>query len=378
MKIVLTGGGTGGHFYPIVAVAEKLRKIQKDEGIPEMKIIFASDNPYDKKELDFLNIKYQNIKSGKLRVYPSIQTILDIFKTFIGIFQSIYFIFLNYPDVVFGKGGYASFPVLLVAKIFRIPIIIHESDSVPGRVNKWAGKSAKKIMVSFKETLEKFPAEKTELTGRPILEKVIDIKNTVGSKEFLHIHDEKIPVILVLGGSQGSANINRTIVNSLVKLTEKYYVIHQTGENNIIAVKTVSENILSKSSYPERYKPFDFLDKEGMRRAASLADIVISRAGSTLFEIAAWGKASILIPYEHAHGNHQHLNAFAYARANACRVIEEDNLSTTVLMLEINKILENPEKKKALEKAAKNFHRPDAAKTVAQALVDIALTHEKQ
>lgn len=377
MKIILTGGGTGGHFYPTVAVAEKLRKIQQEEGIPEMKIFFASDDPYDKKELDLLNIKYKNIKSGKLRIYPSIKTVVDILKTFIGIFQSIYFIFLNYPDVVFGKGGYASFPIILAAKLFRIPIVIHESDSVPGRVNKWAGKSAKKIMVSFQETLEKFPPEKTELTGRPILEKIINIENTVGSKEFLHIHEEEVPVILILGGSQGSERINTTIVDSLLKLTEKYYVIHQTGEANIIAIKTVSKNILNNTEYPDRYKPFDFLDKEGMRRAAKLADIVVSRAGSTLFEIAAWGKPSILIPYEHAHANHQHLNAFAYARTGACRVIEEDNLSTTVLMLEIDRIIEDPEEREIMKKAAKEFHKPDAARKVARALVDIGLSHEK-
>lgn len=377
MKIILTGGGTGGHFYPIIAVVEELRKIQKEEGIPEMKLFYASDTPYDQKELDILDIKYKNIKSGKLRTYPSLQTIKDIFKTFIGIFQALYFIFLNYPDVVFGKGGYASFPVLLAAKILRVPIIIHESDSVPGRVNKWAGKSAKKIMVSFKETLEKFPPEKTELVGRPILEKLTNIEDIVGAREFLHIHDENVPVILVLGGSQGSEKINSVIMDSLLELTEKYYVIHQTGEANIVAVKAVSEGILRDSSYPERYKPFDFLDKEGMRRAAKLADIVVSRAGSTLFEIAAWGKASILIPYVHAHGNHQHTNAFAYARERACKVIEEDNLATRVLMLELENIIENPEERKTLEEGARNFHKPDASEKVAQALVDLALLHEK-
>ncbi len=377
MKIILTGGDTGGHFYPIIAVAEQLRKIQKEEGVTEMKIFFVSTHPYDKKELERLGITFKKIQSGKLRTYPSIQTVFDIFRTFFGIFQSLFFIFLNYPDVVFGKGGFPSFPVLLVAKTFRIPIIIHESDSVPGRVNKWAGKSAQQVFVSFKEAIASFPKEKTELAGRPIVEGISDIENIVGAREFLHIHDENVPVLLVLGGSQGSEKINSIIIDSLLKLTEKYYIIHQTGRNNIVAVRAASESILKRSPYADRYKPFDFLDREGIRRAESLSDLVLSRAGSTLFEIAAWGKAGILVPYEHAHGNHQHHNAFAYARAGACRVIEEYNLSTSVLMLELEDLFQNPQKIKSMEDAAKAFHRPSAAEKVAYALAEIGLLHEK-
>ncbi len=377
MKIFLTGGDTGGHFYPIIAVAEKLRKIQKEEGITEMKLYFLSTHPYNRQELDRLGIIFKKIQSGKLRTYPSVQTVLDIFKTFFGIFQSLFFIFLNYPDVVFGKGGFPSFPVLLVAKIFRVPIIIHESDCVPGRVNKWAGKSAQRVFVSFKEALTFFPEDKTELSGRPILEDISDIREVIGAREFLHIHDDKVPVLFVLGGSQGSDAINNLIVDSLPKLTEKYYIIHQTGKNNIVAAKAASENILKGSIYADRYKAFGYLDKEGMRRAASLADLVISRAGSTLFEIASWGVGSILVPYIYAHGDHQHHNAFAYARAGACRVIEEDNLSTSVLMLELEDIFGNPQKKEAMEKSATEFHKPDAALKVAYALAEVGLLHER-
>ncbi len=377
MKIILTGGGTGGHFYPILAVAEQLRKIQKEESITELKMFFVSADPYDRKELERVGIEYKNIMSGKVRTYFSIHTFIDFFKTIIGVFQAFVFVFMNYPDVVFGKGGYASFPVLLAAKTFRIPIIIHESDCVPGRVNKWAGRSACRVFVSFEEAMGHFPEGKAELSGRPILESITDVENVPGAREFLHIHDRDVPVLLVLGGSQGSEKINSVMINSLSELTKKYYIIHQTGKNNILAAKAAANNILRGSEYADRYKPFDFLDREGMRRAASLTDLVLSRAGSTIFEIAAWGKASILVPYEYAYGDHQHHNAFAYARTGACRVIEDGNLSTSILMLEIENILNEPILKEKMEKAARNFHKPDAAIEVAVSIAEVGLAHER-
>lgn len=377
MKIILTGSGTGGHFYPNMAVAEQLRKIQKEEGIMEMDIFFASSNPYNEKELKRLGIIYKNIQSGKIRTYPSIRTVIDIFKTILGIFQAIAFLIYRYPDVVFGKGGYDSFPVIFAARILRVPVVIHESDSVPGRVNKWAGKFAKKIILSFPESSSFFSSSKTSIWGRPIMEDVANIEKAEGAREFLHIHED-IPVIFILGGSQGSEKINSTIIDGLTKLVEKYYIIHQTGTLHIEAIKLASKNILKNSSYSHRYIPFDFLNNKGIKRAANVTDIVISRAGSTIFEIAAWGKPSILIPYEFAHGNHQHHNAFSYARAGACRVIEESNLSVSVLEMELENILDNPKVKKSMEQSAKKFNKPKAAYMIAKHLSDIGLKHEEQ
>ena len=377
MRIVLTGSGTGGHFYPNMAVAEQLRKIQKEEGIMEMEIFFASSDPYNKEELKRLNIKYKNIQSGKIRTYPSIHTVIDLFKTITGIFQAFIFMIYMYPDVVFGKGGYDSFPIVFAARVLRVPVVIHESDSVPGRVNKWAGKFAEKIMISFPESSSFFPSEKTTLSGRPIMEDVASIEKADGAREFLHIHDD-VPVIFILGGSQGSEKINSTIIDGLDKLVEKYYIIHQTGSLHIKAVELASKNILKNSSYSHRYMAFDFLNNEGMKRAAHVTDLVISRAGSTIFEIAAWGKPSILIPYEYAHGNHQHHNAFAYARAGACRVIEESNLSVSVLIMELENIMGDPEIKESMEKAAKNFDKPNAAYMIAKYLSEIGIKHEEQ
>ena len=147
MKIVLTGGGTGGHFYPIISVAKSIREISKELKLLEPKIYFFGPEPYDERALFDNSIIFKRNTAGKKRIYFSPRNFVDIFKTGWGILTALWKIFLIFPDIVFAKGGYASFPVLVAAKFFRIPVIIHESDSVPGRVNLWAGKFAKRITI---------------------------------------------------------------------------------------------------------------------------------------------------------------------------------------------------------------------------------------
>src|SRR3989338_3731311 len=156
MKIVFTGGGTGGHFYPIIAVAQKVNEIIDREKIIGAKLYYVSDNPYDKEMLFENGILYEEVYAGKMRTYFSLKNFSDIFKTFFGVINALFKMFSIYPDVVFGKGGYASFPAIFSARILRIPVIIHESDSAPGRVNKWAGRFAKKIAISFAEAGDYF------------------------------------------------------------------------------------------------------------------------------------------------------------------------------------------------------------------------------
>ena len=148
MKLFLTGGGSGGHFYPIIAVAEAIRKIVRIEKLVAPGLYFMSDSPYNEKLLYDNEIIFKKVGAGKIRLYFSFWNFTDLFKTFFGALKAIAEMFGIYPDVVFGKGGYTSFPALLAARIFRIPVVIHESDSVPGKVNLWAGKFAVKVAVS--------------------------------------------------------------------------------------------------------------------------------------------------------------------------------------------------------------------------------------
>ena len=374
MKIVFTGGGTGGHFYPIIAVAESVQKIVDQEKILNLEMYYYSDAPYDKQALFENNIAFDYIPAGKRRLYSSAQNFFDLFKTGAGFLSAVWSLFFLYPDVVFSKGGYASFPVVLAARILGIPVVIHDSDSVPGRVNIWAGKFAKKVAISYDEAAAFFPKDKVALTGQPIREEVLNRK-TEGAFEYLKL-DPTIPTILVLGGSLGAEAINNLIIDALPELLKKYQVIHQTGVNNFNDVKIRTDFILENNELSRRYRPFAFLNPLAMKMSAGAAALVITRAGSALFEIAAWGVPAIVIPIESSNGDHQKKNAYNYARHGAGKVIEEGNLSPAILESEINRIFDEDIKRRNMIASAKAFASLDAADKIGRLLVEMALSHE--
>jgi UDP-N-acetylglucosamine--N-acetylmuramyl-(pentapeptide) pyrophosphoryl-undecaprenol N-acetylglucosamine transferase len=376
MKIVFTGGGTGGHFYPIIAITQRVNQIISHEHILGAKLYYISDGPYDKKMLMENELLYEEISTGKMRTYFSFRNFSDIFKTFFGIINAIFKLFSIYPDVVFGKGGYASFPIIFAARILRIPVIIHESDTVPGRVNKWAGHFAKKIAISFPEAIEYFPKEKTAWTGQPIL---TEREHPAPRKEALEYFklEEGLPVVVIIGGSQGAELINNTVLDALPRLIENYQIIHHTGVKNFTTVSGQAEVGLADNKHKSRYLPIAYLNSLQMKMAAGAANIIVSRAGSTISEIASWGVPSIIIPITTTNGDHQRKNAFSYARAGACSVIEEANMTANILNGEIERILNDKTGYERMAQSAKAFGKQGAAEKIARELVDIALSHEK-
>ena len=375
MKIIFTGGGSGGHFYPIIAITESIEKLSKENKLIGPKLYFFSPTPYNPGFLYDHNIEYKQVTAGKLRRYFSIMNFVDLFKMAWGVILATLDVFDIFPDVVFGKGGYGSFPTLMAARILGIPVFIHESDSAPGRVNKWAGKFAKRIAVSYKEASSYFPAERVALTGQPVIKEHLQtIEN--GASEFFNF-DESIPTIFILGGSQGSETINNIILDSLLDLLKDYQIIHQTGQSNFDVIKESADSILLESKYRNRYRPYPYLNNLEMRMASGCSSLVISRAGSTIFEIASWNKPSIIIPISDSNQNHQVKNAFAYAESGACSVIKEENLKTHILISEIKRILEQENVKEKMIESAKNFFKPDAGDVIAKELLAIAMSHEK-
>lgn len=376
MKILFTGGGSGGHFYPVIAVAEAIHDLTREQKILEPALYYAAPEPYDRELLVANNITYVPTAAGKIRHYFSLLNFFDVFKTGWGIIRSVLRIFFLYPDVVFGAGGYASFPTLLAARLFRIPILIYATDTVPSRVNRWAGRFAEKIAISFPEAAAYFPKEKVALTGNPV-RKAAMLPAREGTHEFLKLKHE-LPILLVIGGSQGSQAINDAIVDGLPVLLQKYQIVHQTGEKNLKEVTGRAGIVMKDSPLIERYKPFGYLNDLGLRMAAGAASVVVARAGAgTIFEIATWGLPSILIPIPEGVSHDQTKNAFAYARAGACVVIEQNNLTPGLLASEIDRILENSDLAQDMKEKARAFARPDAAKLIANALLEIALSHEK-
>ncbi len=369
---MLTGGGTGGHFYPIIAVTEALYELSEEEKLLEPEIIFMSDSKYDAKMLTSRGLGFKKIYAGKIRRYFSLLNITDTFKTLVGILKAIWVIYKNMPNVILGKGGYASFPPLLAARIFRIPVIIHESDSIPGKVNLWAGKFAKRVALSFPEAAKYFTKSKTALTGTPIRKGILGFTPEEG-REVFNL-EESLPTILVLGGSQGAQKINDTIVDVIEELVKSFQVIHQCGVNNLEEVRGRADVVLVDSIFKNRYQVYGSLNDAELRNASSVADVIISRAGgSAIYEIAAWGIPSIIIPLYKSAQDHQRENAYSYARAGAAEVIEEINLSPNILLSEINRILGDEKVRESMSQSAQKFAKPEAARKIAQEIINLAL-----
>ncbi len=375
MKILFTGGGTGGHFYPIIAVAQAVREIAEIEKLVGIEMFYVSDDPYDKRLLFENGIEYRQIMAGKLRRYFSIQNFIDFFKTGLGALNAIGELYLIYPDVVFGKGGYASFPSLFAAKLLGIPVVIHESDSHPGRVNLWASRFARQIAVSYPEAANYFPKEKVVLTGNPLRKEILS-PITRGAHEFLEL-ERDVPIIFITGGSQGASNVNDVLIDILPSLVKKYQVIHQTGKANFLESKRRAALVLEGSENASRYKPFAYLNETALRMIGGVTNLAISRAGSTIFELAAWGVPSIIIPIPEEVSHDQRSNAFAYARSGGGIVIEEKNLSGTILLSEIDRLMASPDILQDMRNKALNFSPKDAAYKIAKELIAIGLEHEE-
>ncbi|MFH1402137.1 MAG: undecaprenyldiphospho-muramoylpentapeptide beta-N-acetylglucosaminyltransferase [Patescibacteria group bacterium] len=376
MKIILAGGGTGGHFYPLIAVAQKINKIVAEQKLLKPKLYYLADNPYDKKLLFENEIIFKKISAGKLRRYFSVLNFFGVFKTGWGFIKAFFLVFNIFPDVIFSNGGNISFPVLLSAKIFKIPVIIHISDAVPGRTNLWAAKFARKVAVAFPEAVGRLPIEKDKIAvlGNPVREELVHPLSE-GAAEFLGLSKE-IPTILVLGGSSGAQIINENLVDILPELVEEYQIIHQTGKKLFEETKGRAGVVLEKSEHKNRYKAFAYLNTLALRLSAGQADLVISRAGAgSISEIAVWGLPSIIIPIPESVSGDQKSNAFAFARAGAAVVIEQDNLTANLFLSQINKLMRDEDSRKKMGENARKFARAGAAEKIAAEIINIALEH---
>lgn len=341
--------------------------------------------PYDADVLFEHDITFKQISSGKWRKYASILNIIDSVKVAFGIVKATIAMFFVLPDVVFSKGGYASVPVLWAARFYRIPVIIHESDSLPGRANAWAAKFAKRIAISYGETAdifeklskkEKSVGPRVALTGNPVRHELVTLA-PAGAHEFLKLSKD-IPTILVLGGSQGAQIINEILIEALPDLITKYNVVHQTGQKHFTIARETANIVLQDNPNKDRYAAFPFLNVLALRMSAGISDLIISRAGSgSIFEAAIWQKPAILIPIPIGVSHDQHNNAFAYARSGAAIVVEQANLTPHLLVSEIDRLMENTDERARMVEAAGRFAQPEAARKIAREILDLALEHEK-
>lgn len=383
MRILFTGGGTGGHIYPILAVAEEL---QLSNARASLELYYFGAAGQYQKLLQTNGILVSKILSAKMRRYSDWRNFIDIVIFFpLSVIQALWKVFWLMPDILFSKGGPASLPVVFACHFYRIPIIIHDSDSVVGLANRVAIRYADRVAVSFNSAidslLQKFKnseklAGKIGLVGDPVRRSLFsgNILGKDAAKKLFGFEPEK-PLILIIGGSQGSVKINDFFLQIVEELIKDYSVLHQTGIKNFNAVKSELDIIMKNHSEEEkkRYRIVPYFEKD-LKDAYAGADLMVRRGSAgSIFEAAAFAKPAILIPLSsEVAGEHQITNAYEYAKTGAAIVIEEENLKPNLFIAQLKTLFSDSEKLNSMSQAAKNFAKPEAAKVIAEEILKLA------
>lgn len=366
-RIVLTGGISGGHTFPLVAVSRSIRK--KLGGNVEF-LFVGSRGKFESTAMAQEGIRTKYILTGKWRRYFSFQNFIDLFRVPLGFLQSLWILLFFMPDAVFSKGGSASVPVVLASWVYRIPVLIHDSDATAGRANRFLARFATRIAIAYPGAHKFFPQEKTVLTGNPIREEILTGDAGRFAKTF-GLELDKM-VILVLGGSQGAQVLNEAILRVLPGLLERnIQVVHQTGEKNYDTIVTSVEAYGLKLG-ASGYVPRAFLSAMEIADALSVATIVISRAGAgSIAELSATKKASILVPLASSANDEQRLNAYDVAEIGGALVIEEENLGQNMFLEKIDELLAHPEVRTSMGEKLTAFYHPDASDTLASGVLSL-------
>ena len=353
-KLVVAGGGTGGHVFPGMAVAEAM------EAYGRIDVLWiGTGRPVEKKALSGRKWDYRILNTRPLRGSGIAATMRSLAGLPFSTIRACSWLKSFRPHVVLGVGGYVSGPALLAARMLRIPAALHEQNLIPGLTNRLASRFAKTVFVSFKETAKYFPKNRVIFTGNPIRKNIIQSPNHQITKS---------PNLLVLGGSQGAKCLNRLAGSAIQVLWQSGFhleIIHQTGKLDVSHV----EKFYKDANIPAKVTPFI----SNIGESYSWADLVICRAGAgTLAELTTLGKPSILIPYPWATDSHQDANARKLTEAGAAKYFLEEEIGAIKLAGEIQSLLEDPQKLINMGENARKLGKPTAATEIASTLIEMA------
>lgn len=354
-KIVLTGGGTAGHVTPNIALLPGLKELGY-----EVHYIGSYEGIESKLIADF-DIPYYGIATGKFRRYLDPKNLTDPFRVIKGYTEARKILKQIQPDIIFSKGGYVSVPVVRAAASLKIPCIIHESDMTPGLANKLCIPVAEKVCCNFPETMQYIPEDKAILTGSPIREE-LSKGNKIAALDLCGF-DANTPVIMVIGGSLGAANVNKAVRDALPELLKDFQVVHICGKDKI-------DNMLLTT---KGYKQFEYVKAE-LKDIFAMADVVISRAGANaICELLALKKPNVLIPLMAGSRGDQILNAKSFESQGYSKVLMEDDITNQLLVDTIHELYFN---KRTYIESMSNSHQQNAIKTIIS-LIEETVAKEK-
>lgn len=361
MRIVITGGGTGGHVYPAIALAEKLK-----EKSPDAKIVFiGTESGLESTILRNYDYKLYFIEVSGFSRKLSRDTFRSAKNAFRGLKQSIGLLLRLKPDVVIGTGGYVCGPVVLAASMLGIKTCIQEQNALPGVTNRILGKFAGRIFLGSDAAVKYFSRkDKVFVEGNPIRDDIMTAKKADGYARFGFGPQKQ--TLLVAGGSRGAMSINKAMLYVDEKLagSDTVQVLHITGE---AGYDETLESLPEKTKSASNIKIVPYLD---MPEALAIADLAVFRAGAlALSELAARGVPAVLVPYPYATGNHQEYNARAFEKKNAAVVVRDNELSGESLFSLVNILLSDRERLSAMTQAAKALGKPDAAEKIVDNII---------
>jgi len=361
LRVALTGGGTGGHVYPVVAVAAAVKR-----QVPDAEFLWVGSSTGQEGEVARASgIKFVTVPTGKVRRYFSLANISDIIKVPFGVIRAVSVLSRFQPHVVFSKGGYVSYPVVVAAWLLDLPILLHETDAVPGMANRKLANKATLIATSFPVLAAELPYAKTVMTGQPIRRETLS-GSADRARERLSLTKDERPVLAIFGGSQGAVAVNQVIAELLPELLPQYQVIHQVGPANEAFGKELEEKYGQRGYRARGFFTDDLAD------VYALADVVVSRASGQTHELAALGKPAIMLPLPGSASDHQTRNAEAFAKQHAAIVLEAANLTPQLLLQELLKLRHDDGARRKLGEAIKRFDQPLAAAKLAYWIVRLA------
>jgi len=366
-NILIAGGGTGGHLFPGIAIAESF--MDKN---PDNRVLFVlTGNPFEKKVLSEKRYSYETVSASGIKGMTALKKLKSISLLPVGIFESRQIIKRFKPDLAVGMGSYSAGPVLLAAWLSGVNIVLHEQNIMPGVTNRLLSGFAKRVYVSFRHTDIGMNKSKIRYTGNPVRRNILDALTMNKATDGKSVTPRF--TILVLGGSQGAHSINTAVCDALplLKHPEDFLFIHQTGQRDESLVK----DTYSRLAVDNRVQSF-FDDMGSLYKQA---DLIICRAGATtVAEVTAMGKCTIFIPYPYAADDHQVKNALSVTGANAAEVILESNLNGRLLAERIDALSSDPAKRRAMADNSRSVGKPEAAEAIINDCYELLLKGNKK
>ncbi|HEY4036052.1 MAG TPA: undecaprenyldiphospho-muramoylpentapeptide beta-N-acetylglucosaminyltransferase [Ktedonobacteraceae bacterium] len=371
MRVVISGGGTGGHIYPALAVAAQLR----DKYGADI-LYLGSDDGLETDLVPAAGFRMAVVKAGKLRRYVSWRTLVGVGRIPVGMAQAVGIVGKFRPHVAFTGGGYVAVPAGLAAKLNGVPLVMHQQDVPPNLSNRLIAPLATRISVAFADSLHYFPARKTLHLGNPVRQEILDVCQITPQQARSKLgFAPELPLLLVTGGSQGARYLNQVVVRALPELLKDCQVLQISGNKLFAETQALSDEVLANVDTVDRqrYRLVPYMSDQ-MPMALQAAELVICRAGAaTLSELAVLGKPSILVPLPPAiGGSPQEINAEIFGKKQAAEVIRNAELKPELLMERVKHITTSPACLLSMTNAVRSFAKPMAALDIVETIVKLA------